>query len=62
MRANLKGLWKYRVGSYRLLCQISQDGKLVLYMLAAVHRSRSYSDKSVHELMKRVMSLQNKLD
>lgn len=61
LRANLSGFWKYRVGSYRLLCQIIDDRVVILYMLAARHRSRSYSEKSVDELIKRALELENGL-
>ena len=61
LRANLSGFWKYRVGNYRLLCQIVDDRVMILHMLAARHRSRSCSDKSVDDLIKRALELENGL-
>ena len=61
LKANLAGFWKYRVGDYRLLCQIIDNELVVLCMLAAVHRSRSYSDKSIEALMNRALELEKNL-
>ena len=36
------GLWRYRVGDYRLIAEI-QDGRLVILMLQAGHRREIYS-------------------
>ena len=41
MTANLTGLWRYRVGDYRLICDI-QDGELVVFVLQVAHRSQAY--------------------
>lgn len=41
LRANLTGLWRYRVGDYRLICDI-QDGELMVLVLQVVHRSQAY--------------------
>ena len=41
LTANRSGEWRYRVGDYRLLAEI-QDGKLVILMLTAGHRSEIY--------------------
>jgi len=41
LTANLSGVWRYRVGDYRLLTEI-QDGKLVILMLTIGHRSEVY--------------------
>ena len=41
MTANLTGLWRYRVGDYRLICDI-QDGELVVLVLQVAHRSQAY--------------------
>lgn len=38
---NLAGLWRYRVGDYRLLCSI-EDDKLLVLVLRTVHRKESY--------------------
>ena len=41
MTANLTGLWRYRVGDSRLICDI-QDGVLVVLVLQVAHRSQAY--------------------
>ena len=38
---NYKGLWRYRVGDYRLLCEI-QDNQLVILVVELEHRSKIY--------------------
>jgi len=38
---NLAGLWKYRIGDYRLICSI-EDEKLVILALSVGHRSEIY--------------------
>ena len=42
LSANLAGLWRYRIGDYRLICEI-QDNRLVILMLTVGHRSEIYS-------------------
>jgi mRNA interferase RelE/StbE len=37
----LHGLWRYRVGSYRLICELADDRLLVL-VLAVGHRKEVY--------------------
>ncbi len=37
----LGGLWKYRVGDYRIICEI-QDGKLTILALRVGHRREIY--------------------
>ncbi|MGP1459234.1 MAG: type II toxin-antitoxin system RelE family toxin [Treponema sp.] len=39
---NLKGLWRYRIGDYRLLCEI-QDDNLVILALSVGHRRDIYN-------------------
>lgn len=39
--AELSGLWRYRVGDYRILCRI-EDDKVVVLVLAVGHRSEIY--------------------
>ena len=39
--ADLSGLWRYRVGDYRIVCRI-EDDKLVVLVLAVGHRSKIY--------------------
>lgn len=39
--ANLSGLWRYRIGDYRAVCEL-QDGRLIVLVLSIGHRSRVY--------------------
>lgn len=41
LKAELAGLWRYRVRNYRILCQI-QDGELVVLVVAVGHRKDVY--------------------
>ena len=41
LTANLNGLWHYRIGDYRLICDI-QDNKLILLLLTVGHRRDIY--------------------
>ena len=41
LKADLVGLWRYRVGDYRILCQI-QDGVLLVLVVAVGHRKDVY--------------------
>ena len=41
LTGDLKGLWRYRVGDYRILADI-QDDKLVILILDIGHRSKIY--------------------
>jgi mRNA interferase RelE/StbE len=41
LKADLAGLWRYRVGDYRILCQI-KDGELLVLVVAAGHRRNVY--------------------
>ena len=36
-----RGLWRYRVGAYRLVCQIEED-RLVVLVLVVGHRKEAY--------------------
>lgn len=38
---NLKGLWRYRIGDYRLLCEI-HDNELIIFALSIGHRKEVY--------------------
>lgn len=40
---NLLGIWRYRVGDYRILCKI-KDEELIILVLEVGHRSKIYSD------------------
>lgn len=41
LTANRSGQWRYRIGDYRLICEIS-DGKLIILALAVGHRREVY--------------------
>ncbi len=41
LKADLVGLWRYRVRNYRILCQI-QDGELLVLVVAVGHRKDIY--------------------
>ena len=41
LTGNLNGLWRYRVGNYRLIADI-QDDRLVILMLEVGHRREVY--------------------
>ena len=38
---NLKGLWRYRIGDYRLICEI-HDNELIILALTIGHRREIY--------------------
>ena len=42
LRADLVGLWRYRVGDYRILCQI-KDEQLLVLVVAVGHRKDVYA-------------------
>lgn len=41
LTGNLSGIWRYRIGDYRLLAKI-EDDRLVVFMLEIGHRSQIY--------------------
>lgn len=41
MTGNLRGLWRYRVGDYRIVCDI-RDEALVIIAIDLGHRSEVY--------------------
>lgn len=41
MTGNMAGLWRYRVGDYRVICQIIDD-KLVVLVIRIGHRREIY--------------------
>jgi mRNA interferase RelE/StbE len=41
LRHELQGLWRYRIGDYRVMCQI-QDTHLVVLVVAVNHRRSVY--------------------
>ena len=38
---NLAGFWRYRVGNYRIICEILDD-ELVIYAIDITHRKDAY--------------------
>lgn len=38
---NFKGLWRYRVGDYRIICEI-KNKELIVLVISIGHRSRVY--------------------
>jgi mRNA interferase RelE/StbE len=41
LHANLAGIWRYRVGDHRILCQI-RDGELLVLVISVGHRRNVY--------------------
>ena len=41
LTGNLAGLWRYRVGDYRIICDI-EDGVLVILVVDVAHRREVY--------------------
>ncbi len=41
LMGNLSGIWRYRVGDYRILCRIVDD-ELIIYALEVGHRKEVY--------------------
>lgn len=41
LKGNLKQYWRYRVGNYRIICEI-KDGELIVLALKVGHRSDVY--------------------
>ena len=41
LSANRSGQWRYRIGDYRLICEI-EDNKLVIFALSVGHRKDVY--------------------
>jgi mRNA interferase RelE/StbE len=41
LQGNKSGLWRYRVGDYRIICEI-QEGELIILALAIGHRREIY--------------------
>ena len=44
LRRELSGLWKYRLGDYRIICRI-EDKKVVVYVIRIGHRKDIYKSK-----------------
>ena len=45
LRGEQAGLWRYRIGDYRVICEI-QDQQLVVLALAVGHRGEIYQRRS----------------
>ena len=45
LRGEMAGLWRYRIGDYRVICEI-QDQQLVVLALAVGHRREIYLRRS----------------
>jgi len=43
LKGRLRGLWRYRVGNYRLICQI-QDEHVMVLVVRVSHRGSVYED------------------
>ena len=43
LTANRSGQWRYRIGDYRLICEIN-DGELVILALSVGHRREIYEN------------------
>lgn len=41
LRGNLKNQWRYRIGNYRILCDI-EDDKLIILVINVGHRREIY--------------------
>ncbi|MGZ8184693.1 MAG: type II toxin-antitoxin system RelE family toxin [Methylobacter sp.] len=41
LQGNLSGLWRYRVGDYRLICRL-EDGELIVLVIEIGHRNAIY--------------------
>ena len=41
LQGSLAGLWRYRVGDYRIICEIKKE-ELVVLVLRAAHRRKVY--------------------
>ncbi|MCB2088155.1 MAG: type II toxin-antitoxin system RelE/ParE family toxin [Sphingomonadaceae bacterium] len=41
LTGNQSGHWRYRIGDYRVICQI-EDGRLVIVVIALGHRREIY--------------------
>lgn len=41
LTGNLKGIWRYRVGDYRLFAEI-HDGELIIFIFEIAHRREIY--------------------
>lgn len=44
LTGNLAGLWRYRVGDYRMICDI-EDGVMLILVVDLEHRSKVYGHR-----------------
>ena len=44
LQYNMGGLWRYRVGDYRIICSI-ENNELVILIIDIEHRSKVYKNK-----------------
>lgn len=44
LTSNRSGQWRYRIGDYRLICEI-QDKKIIIYVLEVGHWKKIYNNK-----------------
>jgi mRNA interferase RelE/StbE len=44
LKDNLSGYWRYRVGDYRILCEI-KDKELIIIVIEVGHRREVYKSK-----------------
>lgn len=42
LQGQFKGLWRYRVGNYRIIAEI-KDNELIILLLAVAHRKNIYT-------------------
>lgn len=61
-RNELHGFWKYRVGDYRIISVIEDEEITVLAIMMVSHRRKSYSNKSIRELLARSEELESLID
>ncbi len=43
LKSNLSGKWRYKIGDYRLICNIEED-ELIILALSVGHRKKSVYD------------------
>ncbi|WP_307971592.1 type II toxin-antitoxin system RelE/ParE family toxin [uncultured Brachyspira sp.] len=43
LTGDLKGFWRYRIGDYRLVCEIL-DNELIIYTIKISHRKNIYNE------------------
>ena len=44
LKGNLKGVWRYRVGDYRIFAEI-RDNELIIFLFEVAHRREVYKRK-----------------